>query len=93
MPKISKTTASSHYDFPGSMESFESAAGQWNVTFERYGVDPDLAPLFKGAQDDLCHATQLGYVIAAGSGCVSRMAVRRSSRRGTPSSSNRGTSQ
>lgn len=45
MPKISKTTASSHYDFPGYMESFESVAGQWNVAFERYGVDADLAPL------------------------------------------------
>lgn len=63
MPKISKTTASSQYDFPGYMESFESSAGPWNVTFESYGVDADLSPLFKGATGDLCQATHLGYVI------------------------------
>ncbi len=63
MPKVSRATASSHYQLPGVMESFEDEKEGWNISFITYSTDVDEAPLFKGAPDDQCQATHFGYVL------------------------------
>lgn len=63
MPKVTKTTASNHYGFPGVAEMHEGHIGGWAVSFASDGKDLDMAPLFKGAPDNLCRVTHLGYVI------------------------------
>ena len=63
MPKMSKASAVSHLAFPGFTESDEQDIGDWNVTIASDFTDMDLAPLFKGAPDDLCQASHLGYVL------------------------------
>ncbi|HET6816659.1 MAG TPA: hypothetical protein VFH66_05465 [Mycobacteriales bacterium] len=63
MPKVSKATASSHQVFPGYVENYEEAIGDWTVSIEKNFVDMDEAPFFKGAPDDRCQATHLGYVL------------------------------
>ncbi|MGT2463357.1 hypothetical protein [Sinomonas atrocyanea] len=63
MPKISKTTASMNFKFPGFMESHEDFIGGWNVSIMTCSTDLDQAPLFKGGPDDMCPATHLGYVL------------------------------
>lgn len=63
MPKVTKTTASTHYGLPGVAELHESHLGGWAVSFASDHRDLDLSPLFKGAPENLCRATHLGYVI------------------------------
>lgn len=63
MPKVSKSSASSHMVFPGFVDEYEQEVGDWTVTLEGTLADMDLAPLFKGAPDDLCQARHLGFVI------------------------------
>ncbi len=63
MPKVSKATASSHMQIPGVMESFGHEAGGWTFGFDTFSMDVDGARLFKGAPDDQCQATHMGYVL------------------------------
>ena len=63
MPKVSKATASSHVQIPGVMEAFGHETEGWTVGFDTYSMDVDGAPLFKGAPDDQCQATHMGYVL------------------------------
>ncbi len=63
MPKVSKATASSHMQIPGVMESFGHETEGWTVGFGTFSMDVDGARLFKGAPDDQCQATHLGYVL------------------------------
>ncbi|WP_448006496.1 hypothetical protein [Agromyces bauzanensis] len=64
MPRVSKATASSHMDVPGYTDAYESEVGGWTVTIERNLTDMDMAPLFKGAPNDQCQASHLGYVLS-----------------------------
>ena len=63
MPKVSKATASSYHVFPGYMEEHEQEVGDWTVSIQTNFTDMDLAPFFKGAPDDQCQATHMGYVL------------------------------
>jgi hypothetical protein len=63
MPKVSKTTASSHVVLPGYTDEYTEEIGDWTVTIETNFADMDLAPFFKGAPDDLCQASHVGYVL------------------------------
>jgi hypothetical protein len=63
MPKVSKATASSHYQLPGVMESFEDETEGWNISFSTYSMEVDQAFLFKGAPNDQCQATHMGYIL------------------------------
>lgn len=63
MPKVSKATASSHLVFPVYSEIHEQEVGDWTVTIESEFIDMDMAPFFKGAPNDQCQATHLGYVL------------------------------
>lgn len=63
MPKVSRATASSHQVFPGYVDAYGQEVGNWSVTLETDAADMDLAPFFKGAPNDLCQASHMGYVI------------------------------
>ena len=63
MPKVSKATASSHQVFPGFVDMYEQEIGDWTVSIESDLIDMDLAPFFKGAPNDQCQATHMGYVL------------------------------
>ena len=63
MPKVSKATASSHLVFPGYMEEYEQEIGDWTVSIESHFTDMDYAPFFKGAPNDQCQASHMGYVL------------------------------
>ncbi|WP_369045267.1 hypothetical protein [Sinomonas sp. P10A9] len=63
MPKVSKSSASSHLVVPGLTESHGEDINGWNVSLAADDKDLDLAPLFKGAPNNLCRASHLGYVI------------------------------
>jgi hypothetical protein len=63
MPKMSKTTAASHQVFPGYVDTYEQELGDWTVSIEENFTDLDQAPFFKGAPDDLCQASHVGYVL------------------------------
>lgn len=63
MPKVSKATATSHIGFPGIVDEYEQEIGDWTVSIECNLTDMDQAPLFKGAPDDLCQASHVGYVL------------------------------
>jgi hypothetical protein len=63
MPKVSKATASSHQVYPGFVDVYEEEAGDWTVSIESNFTDMDQAPFFKGAPDDRCQASHLGYVL------------------------------
>lgn len=63
MPKVSTATAPSHYLFPGYAETYEQELGDWTVSIESNFTDLDEAPFFKGAPNDQCQASHLGYVI------------------------------
>jgi len=63
MPKVSKTTASSHQVFPGFVDAYEQEIADWTVNIERNAVNMDQAEFFKGAPDDLCQAHHVGYVL------------------------------
>lgn len=62
MPKLSKSTGP-HLAIPGYVDAYEQDLAGWNVSIEASLVDLDQAPFFKGAPDDLCQATHLGYVL------------------------------
>jgi hypothetical protein len=63
MPKVSKATASSHQGFPGYVDAYEGEIGDWTVSIESNLIDMDQAPFFKGAPNDQCQASHLGYVL------------------------------
>jgi hypothetical protein len=63
MPKVSKATASSHQVIPGYADVHEHEIGDWTVSMESNFTDMDLAPFFKGAPNDQCQATHMGYVL------------------------------
>ncbi len=63
MPKMSKGTAASHLAFPGYTDEYEQEIGDWTVSIESNFTDMDYAPFFKGAPDDRCQATHMGYVL------------------------------
>lgn len=63
MPKVSKETASSHQVFPGYVDAYEQEIGDWTVSIESNFIDLDQAPFFKGAPDDRCQASHVGYVL------------------------------
>src|SRR5512135_1551716 len=63
MPKVSKVTASSHLVFPGYTEEYEQEIGDWTVSIESSFTDMDYAPFFKGAPNDQCQASHMGYVL------------------------------
>lgn len=62
MPKVSKATASSHQQMPGTEMAWEDVDG-WMVGFESDSADMDPAFAFKGLPNDQCQATHMGYVI------------------------------
>ena len=63
MPKMSKTSAVSHQVFPGYVDAYEQEIGDWTVSIESNFTDMDEAPFFKGAPNDQCQATHMGYVL------------------------------
>ena len=63
MPKVSKATASSHLGVPGFTDAYEQEIGDWTVSIESNFTDMDQAPFFKGAPNDQCQATHVGYVL------------------------------
>lgn len=63
MPKVSRATASSHLVVPGYVDAHEQEIGDWTVSIESEFTDMDLAPFFKGAPNDQCQATHMGYVL------------------------------
>jgi hypothetical protein len=62
MAKMSKASAS-HQVIPGYVDAYEQEVGAWAVGIETNLIDMDLAPMFKGAPDDSCQASHLGYVL------------------------------
>ncbi|HEX8973844.1 hypothetical protein [Oryzihumus sp.] len=62
MPKVSKATASSHLLFPGYLDEYEQETADWTVSIESCLTDLDMAPFFKGAPNDQCQASHMGYV-------------------------------
>ena len=63
MPKVSKTTASSHQPIPGVLDAYSHEFDGWTVSIEAHSVDLDAAFLFKGAPNDQCQAPHMGYVL------------------------------
>ncbi len=63
MPKVSKATASSHLVFPGYTDQYGQEIGDWAVSIESNFTDMDYAPFFKGAPNDQCQASHVGYVL------------------------------
>lgn len=63
MPKVSKATASSHSTLPGYVDAYEQEIGDWTVSFARFFTDMDHAPFYKGAPNDQCPASHLGYIL------------------------------
>jgi hypothetical protein len=63
MPKLNKSTAASHLAIPGYVDTYEQELGDWTVTMESTLADLDLAPFFKGAPNDQCQASHVGYVL------------------------------
>ncbi|WP_457950087.1 hypothetical protein ACTAQI_05555 [Pseudarthrobacter sp. alpha12b] len=63
MPKISRTTASSHQVLPGYVDAYEHELAGWTVSIEKNFIDMDQAPFFKGAPNDQCQAHHMGYVL------------------------------
>ena len=63
MPKVSKTTASSHQPIPGVLDAYSHELDGWTVSMETHSIDLDAAFLFKGAPNDQCQAPHMGYVL------------------------------
>jgi hypothetical protein len=63
MPKVSKTTASSHQPIPGVLDAYSQELDGWTVSMETHSIDLDAAFLFKGAPNDQCQAPHMGYVL------------------------------
>lgn len=62
MPKVSRATAS-HATLPGYVDTYEQMIGDWTVSIERFFTDMDFAPFYKGAPDDMCQASHMGYIL------------------------------
>ena len=63
MPKLNKSTAQMHMTIPGYTDAYEQEIGDWYVSIERALTDLDMTPFFKGAPDDMCQASHVGYVL------------------------------
>lgn len=63
MPKVSRATATTHFEVPDGIESFSGQTGGWDISFDRYLTDLDGAAFFKGAPGDMCQASHLGYIL------------------------------
>ena len=63
MPKVSKTTATTHQGFPGYGEMYSEEIGNWSVVFGGDFADLDQTPFFKGAPGDMCQAHHMGYML------------------------------
>lgn len=63
MPKLSKSTAASHMDIPGYVDVYGRELGDWDVSIQSTFTDLDQTPFYKGAKDDQCQASHVGYVL------------------------------
>jgi hypothetical protein len=63
MPKASKQSASEAEAMEGFEGHYEHFDGGYTVGFESYGMDADLAPMFRGLPDDQCQCAHWGYVV------------------------------
>ena len=64
MPSVSRETASESITLDGLDVRLENLDGGYTVCFESHTADLDMAPLFVGLPDDLCHFPRWGYVVA-----------------------------
>lgn len=64
MSKASKTSASETVQVEGYEGHFASMDDGYTAAFEKYTVDSDLSPFFKGLPDDQCQCAHWGYVLA-----------------------------
>lgn len=64
MPKVSRDTASQTMALDGLQVHIERLEGGYTVCFESHTADGDLAGLFRGLPDDVCHFPRWGYVVA-----------------------------
>jgi hypothetical protein len=64
MPKASKETASRSMAVEGYEGHLEDLGDGWTVAFERYEMNADLEPFFRGLPDDRCQCPHFGYVLA-----------------------------
>jgi hypothetical protein len=62
MAKTSSTTATDHIEMEG-IEGHYGPVDGYTVGFERYTIDDDPAPLFKGLPDDRCQCPHWGVVL------------------------------
>jgi hypothetical protein len=63
MPKVSRDTASTRLAIPGYVDNCEEEIGRWTISMESSLTDMDLAPFYKGAPNDECQASHVGYVL------------------------------
>lgn len=63
MPKVSKTTATTHISLPGLTASAMAEVDGYSVEIESWDVDMDFAFSFKGLPDDRCQAHHVGYIL------------------------------
>src|SRR5665648_281638 len=63
MPKVSKTTASTHWRVPGLMDACQQELDGYSVEIESWDVDMDFAFAYKGLPNDQCPASHMGYVM------------------------------
>ena len=63
MAKVSKATASDRVAVPGYMDACAQEVGDWTVSIQSDFSDMDLAPFYKGAPNDQCQASHVGYVL------------------------------
>ena len=63
MPKVSKATAQ-HVEDIEPMTGHYGELDRYTVGFERFHVDTDAAPVFKGLPDDRCQSPHWGYVVS-----------------------------
>ena len=64
MPGASKETASRSMEMDGYEGHVEDLGDGWTVAFERYTMDADAAPFFRGLPDDRCQCPHFGYVLS-----------------------------
>jgi hypothetical protein len=63
MPKVSKATATAHYEAPGLMDAYQQEVDGYVVEIERWDVDMDFAFALKGLPNNQCPASHLGFVL------------------------------
>ena len=64
MPNVSKDTATTKVAWDGVAIDHADLEGGYAVCFEEHTADADLAPLFRGLEDDRSQLPRWGYVIA-----------------------------